>query len=164
MADAARRTTAPVRTERALGWGALALLAAVVIAVARGRPHWPMVPAVVWIHLAAMIVVLALTPVLLWRRRGTIAHRRLGWIWAVAMMISAVDSLFVHSVRPGRFSPIHLLSILVLVAVPGAVRAARRHDVARHRRTIRALAIGALLVAGFFTFPFGRMLGAWLFG
>eukprot|EP01037_Dinobryon_pediforme_P015059 gene15059-15199_t len=111
-----------------------------------------------------MIVVLALTPVLLWRRRGTIAHRRLGWIWAVAMMISAVDSLFVHSVRPGRFSPIHLLSVLVLVLVPGAVRAARRHDVARHRRTIRALVIGALLVAGFFTFPFGRMLGLWLFG
>jgi uncharacterized membrane protein len=36
--------------------------------------------------------------------------------------------------------------------------------VARHRRTIRALVIGALLVAGFFTFPFGRMLGVWLFG
>jgi uncharacterized membrane protein len=29
---------------------------------------------------------------------------------------------------------------------------------------VRGMVTGALLVAGFFTFPFGRMLGAWLFG
>jgi uncharacterized membrane protein len=66
--------------------------------------------------------------------------------------------------RPGHFSPIHILSVLVIVLVPMLIRAARRHDVARHRRTVRGIVIGALLVAGFFTFPFDRLLGHWLFG
>ena len=41
---------------------------------------------------------------------------------------------------------------------------ARTHRVAAHRRSIRGIVIGALLVAGFFTFPFDRLLGSWLFG
>jgi uncharacterized membrane protein len=28
----------------------------------------------------------------------------------------------------------------------------------------RGMVLGALLVAGFFTFPFGRLMGRWLFG
>ncbi len=155
---------APDRVERAAGLGALVLLAFVLAAMARGMPHWVQVPATIWVHLAAMIVVLALTPLLLWRRRGTRAHRRLGWVWVIAMLVSAADSALVKTVNPGHFSPIHLLSVLVLVSVPYAVFNARRHRVAAHRRTMRALTIGALLIAGFFTFPFGRLLGRWLFG
>ena len=34
---------------------------------------------------------------------------------------------------------------------------------ARHRRSVHGMVIGALLIAGFFTFPFNRLLGAWLF-
>ncbi|WP_353228210.1 DUF2306 domain-containing protein [Novosphingobium sp.] len=140
------------------------LLALVAVAVLRGHAHWALVPVVVWVHLTAMIVVLALTPVLLWQRRGTRRHRVLGWIWAMGMVTSAADSLLVRTLRSGQFSPIHLLSLLVLFAVPLAVFNARRHAVAKHRRTIRALVTGALLIAGFFTFPFGRLLGRWLLG
>ena len=32
-----------------------------------------------------------------------------------------------------------------------------------HRGSVRGMVTGALLVAGFFTFPFDRMLGHWLF-
>lgn len=155
---------APDRIERAAGLGALVLLGFVLAAVARGASHWGTLPVSIWLHLAAMIVVLALTPVLLWRRRGTRVHRILGWIWAIAMLISAADSLLVKTINRGHFSPIHLLSLLVLVAVPWAVFNARAHRVAEHRRTIRSLVIGALLIAGFFTFPFDRLLGRWLFG
>jgi uncharacterized membrane protein len=42
-------------------------------------------------------------------------------------------------------------------------RGGDRHH-ARHRRGIRAMVLGALLIAGFFTFPFDRLLGRWLFG
>jgi uncharacterized membrane protein len=35
--------------------------------------------------------------------------------------------------------------------------------VKRHRRSVRAMVTGALLIAGFFTFPFNRLLGHWLF-
>lgn len=152
----------PDRLERWLGALALALLGLVLIALLRGAGQWHAVPAVIWVHLVAMVVVLALTPALLWQRRGTARHRVLGWTWAAGMMISAADSLLVRTLNPGHFSPIHVLSVVVLLSVPFALFAARRHDLARHRRTIRGLVIGALLIAGFFTFPFGRMLGRWL--
>jgi uncharacterized membrane protein len=42
--------------------------------------------------------------------------------------------------------------------------AARTHRYAAHRRAVRGMVTGALLIAGFFTFPFGRLLGHWLFG
>ncbi|WP_260609899.1 hypothetical protein [Sphingomonas sp. IC081] len=79
------------------------------------------------------------------------------------MMATAIDSLFIRG-RNGEFSVIHLLSAFVIVMVPVLVLSARSHRVARHRRTVRGLVIGALLVAGIFTFPFGRLLGRWLFG
>jgi uncharacterized membrane protein len=62
------------------------------------------------------------------------------------------------------FSPIWLLSIFVLIQVPRMILAARRHDMIAHGRGARAMVIGAFLVAGFFTLPFGRLLGSWLFG
>jgi uncharacterized membrane protein len=49
------------------------------------------------------------------------------------------------------------------VQVPLIVFYARRHEWKRHRSAVRAMVAGALLVAGFFTFPFGRLLGTWLF-
>jgi uncharacterized membrane protein len=41
---------------------------------------------------------------------------------------------------------------------------ARAHNVVGHRATVRGLVTGALIIAGYFTFPFDRMLGHWLFG
>ena len=45
---------------------------------------------------------------------------------------------------------------------PVIVIQARRHNWKGHRSAVRGMVTGALLVAGFFTFPFGRMMGAWL--
>jgi uncharacterized membrane protein len=154
----------PDRTERALACGAAILLGLVCVAIVRGHAQWFQVPALVWFHIAAVIVVLALTPVLLWQRRGTRRHRTLGWIWASGMVLLAAESFWVRTLRAGQLSAIHVLSVVVLVSVPLAVMAARRHKVARHRRGMRALVIGALLIAGFFAFPFRRLLGVWLVG
>ena len=41
----------------------------------------------------------------------------------------------------------------------GTPDAARTHKVALHRSSVRGMVTGALLIAGFFTFPFGRLLG-----
>jgi uncharacterized membrane protein len=154
----------PDRLERALGFLALVMLGFIFAALLRGRAEWEHVPPVIWVHLATILVALLLTPVLLWRRRGDTRHRVYGYVWSGAMMLTALDSLFVHGNGPGRFSLIHVLSLFTLVMVPVLVLAARRHNAARHRRTVRGLIIGALLMAGFFTFPFDRLLGHWLFG
>lgn len=162
-AGGARLSTAPDRLERVLGGLALVMFGFVLVALVKGMPDWPRIPAVIWLHLASIMLALALTPVLLWRPRGTRGHRQLGYAWSAAMLLTALDSLFVTTSRPGHFSPIHVLSVATLVLVPVLVITARRHKVARHRRTVRGLIIGALLIAGFFTFPFDRLLGHWLF-
>lgn len=154
----------PDTFERVLAAGSVVLLACVLVALFRGRAEWAQVPWQVWPHLLTIIVALALTPPMLLRRRGDRLHRQLGWVWAVAMFLTAALSLNLRVVNPGHFSIIHLLAIWTLIQVPIIVWSARTHNVARHRGAVRGMVLGALLIAGFFTFPFNRLLGHWLFG
>ncbi|WP_068077474.1 hypothetical protein [Novosphingobium lentum] len=152
------------RSERVLGWATLVLLAVVGIAVLRGHAHWPGVRWTVWLHLATMMTALALTPAILWLPRGTRRHRRFGYAWVVALLATALDSFLIRDANHGQLGFIHILSAWVLIQVPLIVWTARTHRHARHRRAVRAMVIGALLTAGVFTLPFGRMLGTWLSG
>ncbi len=155
---------APNGLDRVLAVASVALLVTVLVALGRGYPQWGEVPAIIWAHLATVLVSLALTPMMLLRARGTPSHRLLGKIWVLAMAASAALSLFVKTINPGHFSLIHLLSIFVLIMAPRVWLTARAHRVAQHRASVRGLVIGALLVAGFFTLPPFRLLGHWLFG
>ncbi len=166
MATAAR--VRPTRfdrivTDRVLAAGSIVMLAFVAVAVLRGRADWERIPWPVWVHLATMGTALALTPVMLLRAKGTPSHRVLGWTWAAAMLATAACSFLIRASNHGRFSVIHILSVWVAFQVPWIVWRARTHNVAGHRRSVRGLVAGALLVAGFFTFPFDRLLGHWLF-
>ena len=163
-APARRHPLAPDLLDKALAAGATVMLAVVLAALLRGRSDWAEVPGVIWVHLATIITALVLTPVMLLRPRGDRMHRALGWIWAAAMFLTAFDSLFVRLINRGGFSVIHLLSLWTMLQVPLIVLRARKHDWKRHRSAVRGMVIGALLIAGFFTFPFGRMLGQWLLG
>lgn len=150
--------------EKFLAVAAIALLATVLVALARGYPHWGAVPPLVWAHLATILPALALTPVMLLRPRGDSLHRLLGKIWVAAMFLTALVSFGVRESHHGGFSIIHLISAYVVIVAPLIWWTARHHNVRQHRRMVRGMVTGALLIAGFFTFPFGRMLGAWLFG
>lgn len=161
---ASRTPTAATAFEKALAYVTIALGVMVFAALFRGRAHWEQIPAEVWVHIASLSLVLVLTPILLLRRRGDARHRLLGWIWAVAMMVTAVDSLQVRVIIPGHFSPIHILSVITIITVPLLVWRARMHQIAAHRRSVRIIVTLAILVAGFSTFPFNRLLGRWLFG
>lgn len=158
----AARPITPDLYERILAGAAMLLLAAVISALARGAGQWERVPAIVWAHLATIVAALGLTPVMMLRRRGDRLHRRLGRVWVAAMVVTALISFGIRN--RGGFSWIHGLSVFVLVAAPWVWVSAARHDVVRHRRAVRALTSFALLLAGFFTFPFDRLLGRWLFG
>ena len=155
---------APEAFDKLLAAAAVVLLAAVLAALTRGFAEWGRVPGVVWAHIGTILVALVLTPLMLLRKRGDRPHRLLGWIWATALFLTALISFQVRTINPGGFSFIHLLSLLTIVQVPLIVFHARRHDWKRHRAAVRGMVTGALLVAGFFTFPFGRLMGAWLFG
>lgn len=97
--------------------------------------------------------------------KGTTVHRILGWTWAVSMAIVAVTAFFIHELRVvGDWSPIHILAVVTLVTLPGAVAAARAHRVHVHKKAMTSLFLFALIVAGIFTLWPGRILHAVLFG
>ncbi|MEG3181062.1 DUF2306 domain-containing protein [Sphingomonas sp. LT1P40] len=152
------------RYEQILAFGAIALLLAVIVALARGYREWALVPWQVWPHLATVAVALALTPVILLGRRGDQRHRWLGRIWVGAMFLSALLSFGLTGTNPGHFSFIHLISAYVVVSAPLIWWSAATHRITTHRRSVRGMVTGALLIAGFFTFPFDRLMGRWLFG
>jgi uncharacterized membrane protein len=159
-----RLSLKPDLLDRILSVLALALLAFVLTALGRGRSQWAEVPGFVWAHIATIVTAVALTPVMLLRRRGDRLHRQLGWAWASSMALTALLSFWIRGINQGSLSLIHILSAWTLIQVPLIVRSARRHDHRRHRNAVRAMVIGALLVAGMFTFPFDRLMGRWLFG
>jgi uncharacterized membrane protein len=157
------KTLTPDLFEKLLSVAAIILLACVLAAIWKGRAQWSNIPVLVWPHLLTITVAVAMTPVMLLRPRGTPAHRQLGWVWVSAMFLSAFLSLFLRTGTGGGFSVIHALSVFTMVQVPMMVWRARQHDVKRHRNAVRTMVAGALLLAGFFTFPFNRLLGTWLF-
>lgn len=167
VAQAGRGTAKPLgpdRFEYAMAVGSALLLACVIVALVKGLAYGNKIPVNVWAHLGTMVIALALTPVMLLRRRGDQPHRWLGRIWVVAMMLTAIASLFVRNANNGGFSFIHILSAWVLLQVPFLWWTARTHRIALHRRGVRGLVFGALLIAGVFTFLFNRMLGVFLLG
>lgn len=157
------KSIAPDAYERFLAVGAVVLLVAMLVAIGRGYAQWSRIPWAVWPHLATIALALALTPVLLLRPRGDKAHRLLGTVWLLAMIGTALVSFNIRMTNPGGFSFIHLLSVWTLIQVPVIWYGARTHRIDLHRRSVRGMVTGALLIAGFFTFPFDRLLGHWLF-
>jgi uncharacterized membrane protein len=153
----------PDLVEKLCGVLALVLLFFAAYALFKGRDDWHKQSSILFLHLGTIAVPLALTPVMMWRKRGDGLHRLLGWIWAVCMFVTALISLNLRQINAGGFSYIHLLSLLTIIMVPALIISARRKDIKRHRSKARGFVIGALLIAGFFTFPFNRLLGSWLF-
>ncbi len=128
------------------------------------RPHapdWALLAKqapVLQIHIAAATVALVIGVVLLAGIKGNGLHRTLGWTWSAAMAIVAISSIFIRNINPGGFSWIHLFTGWTIIILPMALYAARRHEVARHRGRMTGLFVGALLIAGMFTFFPGRLM------
>lgn len=113
---------------------------------------------VLQVHIAAATVALVIGVVLLAGIKGNTLHRTLGWTWAVAMATVAISSIFIRNINPGSFSWIHLFTGWTIIILPMGLYAARTHNIAAHRGRMTGLFVGALLVAGMFTFFPGRLM------
>jgi uncharacterized membrane protein len=166
MASVSTTSVQPISAdmfEKALALGAALVLTAAVTAIVRGQNEWAQIPMAVWAHLATIGIALVLTPVMLLRKRGDRLHRTLGWVWLSAMFLTALISFDMRQINQGKFSFIHILSAWTIIQVPLILWHAKNHRHEKHRSAVRGMVFGALLIAGFFTFPFGRLLGTWLF-
>lgn len=122
-------------------------------------------PFAIQLHAYAALAAFALGVVQLARAKGTGGHRALGYTWVALMLVVAVSSFWIHDMRLwGPWSPIHLLSITVLLMLPAAIYFARIHRVRGHMLTMLGLFSGALIIAGVFTLVPGRIMHRVLFG
>jgi uncharacterized membrane protein len=116
-------------------------------------------------HAFAAMAAFGLGVVQLAAPKGTLPHRTVGWIWVALMVVVSVSAFFVHQIRLwGPWSPIHLLAIFTLIALPIAVWYAHSHAVRQHRIAMVSLFAGALVIAGAFTLLPGRIMHAVVLG
>lgn len=75
------------------------------------------------------------------------------------MVFVAVSGFFIYETRVvGPFSPIHVLSVIVLVTLWRAIRQVRRGNTRAHRRAMILLYWLSLVLTGLFTFWPGRVM------
>lgn len=117
------------------------------------------------VHALVAVLAMLLGAIQLAAPKGTLRHRRLGFVWAGSMAVVAVSSFWIHGFRWwGPFSGIHLLSLLVVITLAYSIVAIRRGDVAAHRSSMVQLYVLALLLTGAFTLFPGRTMHAVIFG
>ena len=118
------------------------------------------------LHVAGVLVAIIATVLISPRARGTRQHKLFGWLWVVGMATAAGSSFFIQSIKGGMgFSPIHLISIYVLVGLVSGIRAIRtKRNIRAHRSAMLGMTIGGLGVAGVLSFLPGRMMQAVVLG
>jgi uncharacterized membrane protein len=120
---------------------------------------------IIQLHAYAATLAFLLGGVVLFQRKGTPRHKRLGMSWVALMVIVSVSSFFIWELRVfGLFSPIHLLSIITLGSLWQGVRYARQRNIKGHIRTMQILYLMAIVVTGWFTFMPGRTMNRVVFG
>ena len=121
-------------------------------------------PLAVQLHVATVIPAALLGAFILLRRKGTRLHKYLGRIWMVLMVVTAITSFFIHQINLlWGFSPIHILSVLVIAGCIRSVIAARQGAIGLHRKIVRQVYFLGIVGAGLFAFLPGRIMHAVVF-
>lgn len=122
-------------------------------------------PLITQMHVIAALIAVVLGPLVLLRRSRDSWHKRLGYVWVVAMGLTALTTFGMWAeIGPGPISPIHALSVFTLWALWKGVRAARARNIATHQKEMRSLYFWAMGIAGLFTFLPGRRMNIAVFG
>jgi uncharacterized membrane protein len=122
-------------------------------------PVFPFDHPVLALHILCATLALGLGPVALLRRRRDRWHRLAGRVWVLAMALTSLSSFGIQTYRLiGPFSPIHLLSVLVLVSLWRGVAAARAGRMVEHGRIMVQMQVQALILPAAFTLVPGRQM------
>ncbi|MEM5476883.1 DUF2306 domain-containing protein [Pacificibacter sp. AS14] len=111
----------------------------------------------VQIHISAALISLALIPPVLWRVRRDGWHKKFGYVWFTSMGVTAVSSFWISGIGMfGRFSPLHLLSIMSLITMALAIYWAVKRNIHAHSRALRNLSTFGLGIPSVLNFLPGR--------
>lgn len=78
---------------------------------------------VVQIHVAGAMTAFLVGAVLMLGPKGRGYHKPLGWLWVVAMAVTAVSSFFITGLMGKWYSPIHALSAWTVLSTSSDVSA-----------------------------------------
>jgi len=106
-------------------------------------------PLAIQVHVIATLTALGAGVIVLVAPKGTRFHLALGHIFAATMLVAAISSFWITSLSPGRYSPIHILSVVTLITIPLAILARRRGDIRAHSIAM-CLNFAGLIIAGAF--------------
>jgi len=129
------------------------------------------VPPTVAIHMSFAISAVALGPLALWTRLGTVIrprwHRAFGYAWVTCMLGAAISGLFLRDERLPNFAgytPIHLLIPLTFFSLWNAFRFLAKGNIRGHQLTMQWTYGLACIITGLFTLLPQRLLGKLLWG
>ena len=108
-------------------------------------------------HMVAALTALALGSYVFLTPKGTVAHRTAGRVWVALMLVTAISTYWIRT--SGTFSWIHILSVITVTGLAAAVYFAIKGNIVRHKRIMKGLFNGGLVVAGVFTLLPQRLLG-----
>ncbi len=121
-----------------------------------------------YVHLLTVVPCVFIGGYLLAARKGGIFHRRLGAIYMMLMLGTAIITLFIPAgVGPqflNHFGYLHILSFIVIWTVPTAFFDIKKGKRRSHQRKMIILYISGIIIAGGFTFFPGRYLYQLFFG
>ncbi|MEL6791395.1 MAG: DUF2306 domain-containing protein [Pseudomonadota bacterium] len=127
-------------------------------------------PPEIQIHWATVTIAFLLGLLIFGLKKGTVVHRFLGWSYVTLMTITMVAAFFIRNpegieIAPGLtgFSWIHLFIPLTTFGLAGALIAIKRGRVKTHARGMIMTFLGAMVIAGLFTFLPGRRMHQFFF-
>jgi uncharacterized membrane protein len=127
--------------------------------------HLAIQPSPIPMHAYAALLAIVIGGWQLYSKKGSTAHKSVGYIWVALMVYVSVSSFWIHTIKlAGPFSPIHLISIFTLWVLYAAIRAARQGNIRRHKSMMKWLYILSLVVTGLFTLLPGRVMHFTVFG
>ena len=116
-------------------------------------------PLAIQLHLVTIAIALISKAVILPMKKGTRIHRLVGWSWAISMVTTAIITFWITTIDLFLgLSPIHIFSLIVLFNVPYAIISIRKGNVIAHKNAMLGVTVGALGIAGLFTFIPGRIM------
>ena len=109
-------------------------------------------PLAIQIHVYTALLAALIGAIILWRAKGTLSHKRWGKVWVLLMAVTSLSSFLIHEIQlVGPFSPIHLISVGVLISLYMGIKLAQSGNIKGHQQAMKSTYIGGIGIAGTLT-------------
>ncbi|MGB6231604.1 MAG: DUF2306 domain-containing protein [Litorimonas sp.] len=119
---------------------------------------FPQLPVAVQVHIVTAVASLALGVTMFVRPKGTRSHKLAGRLFLLFMLATAASAYFIRYINEGSFSWIHIFIPVTVFAAFETVFYIRRGNLKGHKRAVKGLFFGALLIPGALSFLPGRTM------